>query len=63
MDNDLRSLSYVILVASLFALSALGVIGFLNNAYADNMNMSDNMNTNASMTMDQNKTLNENMTM
>ncbi|HET6458540.1 MAG TPA: hypothetical protein VFG24_06645, partial [Nitrosopumilaceae archaeon] len=38
-------------------------IGFLNNAYADNMNMSDNMNANASMTMDQNKTLNENMTM
>jgi len=63
MDSDLRSLSYVILFASISAVSVLGVIGFLNNVYADNANMSDNMNTSANMTMDQNKTLSENMNM
>ena|SRR5256885_1070021 len=63
MHSDLRSLSYVILFASISAVSVLGVIGFLNNAYADDANMSDNMNTSANMTMDQNTTLNENMNM
>ena len=63
MDSGLRSLSYVILFASISAVSVLGVIGFLNNAYADNTNMSDNMNTSANMTMDQNKTLSDNMNM
>ena len=63
MHSDLRSLSYVILFANISAVSVLGVIGFLNNAYADDANMSDNMNTSANMTMDQNTTLNENMNM
>jgi hypothetical protein len=63
MDSDLRSLSYVILFASISAVSVLGVIGFLNNAYADDANMSDNMSTSANMTLDQNKTLSENMNM
>jgi hypothetical protein len=63
MGSDLRSLSYMILFASISAVSVLGVIGFLNNAYADNTNMSDSMNTSANMTMDQNKTLSENMNM
>ena len=63
MDSDLRSFSFVILFASISAVSVLGVIGLLNNAYADNANMSANMNSSANMTMDQNKTLNENMNM
>ena len=67
MDHNLRSLSYVILFASLSAISALGIIGFLNNAYAinantsDSMNMSANMNTNGKMTA--NVTANGNMSM
>src|SRR6266849_9570282 len=62
MDIDLRSLFYVILFASISALSVLGVIG-LSNSYADNATMSDNVNTSANMTMEQNKTLSENMTL
>jgi hypothetical protein len=64
MDNCLRSLSYVILFAGLSAVSALGVIGFLNNVYADNTNMSDNMSMNANVTASANMTgnMNENMT-
>jgi hypothetical protein len=50
MNNNLRSLSYVILFASLSTVSALGVIGFLNNAYADNTNMSETMGMNATVT-------------
>src|ERR1700686_62987 len=62
MDNNLRSLSYVILFASLSVVSALGIIGFLNNAYAinantsDSMNMSTNMNANGNMTKNMNTT-------
>ena len=47
MDNHVRSLSFVILFASLSAVSALGIIGFLNTAYADNQTMSDSMSMNA----------------
>ncbi|MBI3623870.1 hypothetical protein HY212_07370 [Candidatus Pacearchaeota archaeon] len=63
MYGDLRS--YVILFAGLSAVSALGVIGFLNNAYADNTNMSDNVGMNANMTASANMTgnMNANMTM
>jgi hypothetical protein len=64
MDNRLRSLSYVILFAGISAVSALGIIGFLNNAYADNSNMSDNMGMNATVSASANMTgnTNENMT-
>ncbi len=64
MVNNLRSLSYVILFASLSAVAALGVIGFLNNAYADNANMSVNMKMNATVTASTNMTgkMNANMT-
>jgi len=64
MGNNLRSLSYVILFASLSAVSALGVIGFLNNVYADNANMSDKMGMNATVNASTNMTgkMNENMT-
>ena len=56
MDNNLRFLSYVILFASLSAVTALGVIGFLNNAYADNANMSANVQTNATVAASKNMT-------
>ena len=49
MDNHIRSLSYVILFVGISAVSALSVIGFLNNAYADNTNMSDNIGMNATV--------------
>jgi len=62
MDDQLRSLSYVILFASLSAVGALGVIGFLDNAYADNSNMSENMNMNANVTANANMTTSANMT-
>ncbi len=60
MDNNLRFLSYVILFASLSAVTALGVIGFLNSAYADNVNMTANVQTNA--TVDASKNMTGNMT-
>jgi len=56
MDNNLRFLSYVILFASLSAVTALGVIGFLNNAYADNVNMTANVKTNATVAASKNMT-------
>jgi len=66
MATSLRSLSYVILFASLSAVTALGIIGFLNNAYAINANTSDNMkvsaNMNASGNMTKNMNTSENMT-
>jgi hypothetical protein len=63
MVNNLRSLSYVILFASLSAVTALGVIGFLNNAYADNANMTANVKTNATVTASTNMTGKMNATM
>jgi len=63
MNNNLRSLSYVILFASLSTVSALGVIGFLNNAYADNTNMSETMGMNATVTTNATMTGNTNATM
>jgi hypothetical protein len=64
MVNNLRSLSYVILFASLSAVSALGIIGFLNNVYADNTNMTDKVGMNATVNTSTNMTGNmkENMT-
>ena len=63
MNNNLRSLSYVILFASLSTVSALGVMGFLNNAYADNTNMSETMGMNATVTTNATMTGNTNATM
>ena len=64
MDNTLRFLSYVILFVGLSVVTALGIIDFLNNAYADNTNMSDNMGINANVTASANMTggMNKNMT-
>ena len=56
MDSNLRSLSYVILFAGLSVVTALGVIGFLNNAYADNANMSANVKMNTTVTASTNMT-------
>ena len=61
MNSNIRSLSFVILFASLSAISALGIIHFLNNAYADNVTMSDNMNMSTNMPTKQNKTLSDSM--
>jgi hypothetical protein len=65
MDTRLRSLSYVILFAGISAVSAFGIIGFLNNAYADNATMNDNMGMNATVNTNANMTgnMNENMNM
>jgi hypothetical protein len=63
MDNRLQSLSYVILFAGLSAVSALGIIGFLNNAYADNATMGDNVGMNATVNASANMTGNTNETM
>lgn len=64
MDNNHRSLSFVILVASLSVVSALGLIGFLHNVYADNTNISDKVGMNATVTTNANMTakMNGNMT-
>jgi hypothetical protein len=64
MDTCLRSLSYVILFVGISAVSALGVIGFLNNAYADNATMNENMSMNTTLNTSTNMTgnMNENMT-
>ena len=56
MGNNLRSLSYVILFATISAVSALGVIGFLNNVYADNTNMTDKVGMNTTVTTSANMT-------
>ena|SRR5690349_8727045 len=62
MDNHIRSLSFVILFAGLSVVSALGVIGFLSNVYADGTNMSDNMSMNATVNTNMTGSMNENMT-
>jgi hypothetical protein len=60
MDTSLRSLSYVILFVGISAVSALGIIGFLNNAYADNATIGDNVGMNATVNTSTNMTSNTN---
>ena len=62
VDNRIRFSSYVFLFAGLSVASVLGVIGLLNNVYADNTNMTDNMNMNSTVNTNMTGTMTGNMT-
>jgi hypothetical protein len=69
MGFNLQSSHCMILLVCLLAVSVLGMVGFLNNAYAaDNMtvgskmNMKANVNASTSMTGNMTKTMTGNMT-
>jgi len=61
MTFNLR-FSYLILTVGLSAVGILGIVGFLNNVYADNQTMGHNMSMNAAVNASESMPANMNMT-